>query len=134
MVKLFPDPGVRMDLQALGMAGDAIDSIFCLHVLEHVADARKSIRELFRVLKPGGVAYVMVPLMMGWPETVEFGAPDPNIFDHVRGYSINDFKERLAPFEYEEIMPKSFLAPEELRRYRIPWNSQVIYRCNKRGQ
>ena len=69
--------------------------------------------------------------MMGWPRTVEFGKPDPAIFDHVRGYSPNDFKERLASFEYQEILPATFLSEDEVRRHRIP-DSQAIYRCTKK--
>ncbi len=132
MVKKFPDPGMQTDMQCIGLADNSLDALFCLHVLEHVPDDRKGIHEMHRVLKPGGVAYIMVPLMMEWSETVEFGAPDPLIYGHVRGYSANDFQDRLAPFEYEEIMPASFLSQEELRRHRIPWNSQIIYRCTKK--
>lgn len=133
MVQRFPEPGMQTDMQCLGLADNTLDAIFCLHVLEHVPDDRKGIHEMYRVLKPGGVAYVMVPLMMEWSETIEFGAPDPLMYDHVRGYSANDFRDRLAPFDYEEIMPASFLSEEELRRHRIPWNSQIIYRCTKKA-
>ena len=117
-------------MQCLGVANDAFDLLFCLHVLEHVPDDRKGLAELYRILKPGGTAYVMVPFMMGWEKTREFGAPDPDVFEHVRGYATNDFKARLSPFQFEEIKADSFLTPDEIRRYRIP-DSQVIYRCTK---
>jgi SAM-dependent methyltransferase len=107
--------------------------LFCLHVLEHVPNDRMGISEMYRILKPGAVAYIMVPFMMGWKKTKEFGAPDPAIFDHVRGYAPNDFSDRLAPFDYEAIAAPAFLSPEEILRFRIPPDSQVIYRCLKRN-
>jgi len=131
-IGFVPGPKVQTDMQRMALADDAVDVLFCLHVLEHVPDDRKGLAELHRILKPSGTAYIMVPFMMGWDETVEFGAPDPAIFDHVRGYSPKDFRERLAPLEYEEITPESFLTTDEIRRYRIP-DSQTIYRCFKRS-
>jgi SAM-dependent methyltransferase len=121
----------QSDMQRLPVRDDAFGVIFCLHVLEHVPDDRKGILELYRVLKKGGVAYIMVPFMMGWEKTEEFGAPDPAIFDHVRGYAPGDFSDRLIPFEFEEVAAPGFLSREEVRRYRIPGDSQVIYRCTK---
>ena len=130
VIRGVPGPKIQTDMQRIALRDDAVDVLFCLHVLEHVPDDRKGVAELRRVIKPDGVAYVMVPFMMGWKATVEFGRPDPAIFDHVRGYSPNDLDERLAPFSYEKIAPASFLTDEEIRRYRIP-DSQVIYRCAK---
>ena len=99
-------------------------------MLEHVADDREAIRNLYRITAPGGEAVIMVPFMMDQTETEEYDAPDPELFDHVRGYSPVDFKERLAPFDYDEVMPSTFLSDEEVTRFRLP-PSQVIYLCRK---
>ena len=122
--------GATMDLHAIPLADNFAAGIFCFHVLEHVRDDRACIRELYRVLQPGGEAIIMVPFMMDQTETEEYGAPDPDMFDHVRGYSPLDFKHRLAPFEYEEITPAALLTGEEAVRHGIP-DSQVIYLCRK---
>jgi len=124
-------PVLLNDLQQTAFADNSLDLVFCLHVLEHIPDDRRAISEIYRVLKPGGVAYVMVPFMIGWKRTIDFDKPDPLMFDHLRGYSVNDFKERLSPFHYDEIFPGSFLSREELDRYGIPGDSQVLYRCTK---
>ena len=126
----FPPPKFQTDMMHLGLASGSMDLIVCLHVLEHVPDDRAGIAEMHRVLKPGGYAYLMVPFMWDWKESIEFGAPDPTIYDHVRGYSINDFKQRLEPFVYEEIHPRDYLAAPEAKKYGIP-PSQIIYRCLK---
>lgn len=123
-------PGVEADLHHLPLHDSVAAGLFCIHVLEHVRDDRACIHELHRVLQPGGEAVIMVPFMMGQAETEEYAAPDPEMWDHVRGYSPLDFKHRLAPFEYEEILPHTFLSEEEVKRFAIP-DSQVIYLCKK---
>jgi len=130
MIRHHRGTAFQSDMQHLALADDSVSVIFCLHVLEHVPDDRRGLAELRRVLRPGGAAYIMVPFMMGWEKSVEFGAPDPEIYDHYRGYSPLDFEERLEVFSYERIDPKDFLSPEEIDRYRIP-RSQVIFRCTK---
>lgn len=98
-------PGVdaREDITALSFADESFDTAICIHVLEHVADDRAAMRELARVLRPGGVAVVMVPLIAGWETTYEapeIVAPEERTVhfgqhDHVRFYG-QDFAARLA--------------------------------------
>lgn len=129
-VDRFARPAFQADLQYLPLRTDSVDFLFCLHVLEHISNDRAGIAEIHRVLKPGGTAYIMVPFMMGWERTREFGAPDPTIFDHVRGYSPCDFRERLCAFQFEEVFPESFLTAAETARFGTP-RSQILYRCVK---
>ena len=131
MIERVPRPGVQADMQHLPLANESVEGIYCMHVLEHVPDDRAGIRELHRVLKAGGEAIIMAPFMMHQTETEEYGRPVSDFFDHVRGYSPLDFKYRLEPFAYEEIMPADLLSPEEIARYQIP-DSQAIYVCRKR--
>ena len=46
---------------AADLAGDAIDTVVCLNVLEHIEDDRRVLKELFRAIEPGGVVVVLVP-------------------------------------------------------------------------
>jgi SAM-dependent methyltransferase len=52
---------VQGDVTALPFDDESFDLILCLHVLEHVLDDRAAMRELFRVLEPGGKAVIQVP-------------------------------------------------------------------------
>lgn len=52
---------VIADAAALPLAADSADAVLCTEVLEHVADPDRCMREIARVLKPGGVAICTVP-------------------------------------------------------------------------
>jgi len=72
VVCVEPDPELRSRLAAAGfevhpdIAGvpaESVDCAFTLNVLEHIEDDREAVRELYRVLKPGGSLFVYVPAM-----------------------------------------------------------------------
>jgi SAM-dependent methyltransferase len=54
-------PLVQFDLTAAPFRDGQFDGIVALNVLEHIADHRKALAEMARMLKPGGVAVVEVP-------------------------------------------------------------------------
>jgi len=95
-------PGtIPMDLTALTLADQSCSLVWCSHVLEHIAEDRRAIAEIARVLAIGGVAVIQVPI--GGPVTHEDRAVvDPKARarlygqeDHVRLYGL-DLIERLA--------------------------------------
>ncbi len=51
----------RMDAGNLAVASQSIDIVVVLDVIEHLEDDRALVRELMRVLKPGGVLMATVP-------------------------------------------------------------------------
>jgi SAM-dependent methyltransferase len=94
---------LQLDLRALDLPDACFGAVLCSHVLEHIDDDAAAMRELRRVLTPGGWAVVMVPVDHTRPETYE----DPAItapqdrerhfgqHDHVRLYA-PDIAGRLA--------------------------------------
>lgn len=51
-----------MDINQLRCADSEFSLIWCSHVLEHIETDERAMAELFRVLKPGGLAVILVPI------------------------------------------------------------------------
>jgi len=57
-----PDGRVLRGLaEALPFPAERFDLVFCYSTLEHVADARRAVGEMVRVLRPGGLLYLHTP-------------------------------------------------------------------------
>jgi ubiquinone/menaquinone biosynthesis C-methylase UbiE len=54
-------PDVIGSAESIPIPDGGVDSILCTQVLEHVAHPEAAIREMFRVLRPGGVCLLTVP-------------------------------------------------------------------------
>jgi SAM-dependent methyltransferase len=90
----------KMDVTDIKYGDNYFDVIFCSHVLEHVPDDVRAMRELFRVLKPGGWAILQVPIL-GDQTQEDLNIIDPKertrLYgqeDHVRQYG-KDYAEKL---------------------------------------
>jgi predicted SAM-dependent methyltransferase len=107
-----PLADMHFDVQSIPLADNSIDVIICNHLLEHVEDDRQAMRELHRVLRPGGWAVVLVPEDRARATTFEDDTiTDPKLrtelfgqYDHRRVYG-RDYDERLrdAGFRVERI-------------------------------
>lgn len=120
------------------------DYLICFHVLEHVKDDRKAIREMYRVLKPGGTAFIQVPI---WPSelhptyenSVITDPRDRQITfgqdDHLRIYGM-DFIERLKKvgFDVDEVRYLNFFNKPEILRFALTNTSGIseVFFCCKR--
>lgn len=51
-------------IEATGCAPSTFDAVICLDVLEHIPDDTKGITEIYRILKPDGIAIIFVPTFM----------------------------------------------------------------------
>jgi SAM-dependent methyltransferase len=52
---------IKGSCTALPLADESADIVTALDVIEHIADDQGAVREMFRILKPGGVAVITVP-------------------------------------------------------------------------
>ncbi len=123
-----PLADVKADITSLPFEDNTFDVVFCNHVLEHIPDDRKAMKELFRVMKPGGYGVFQVPLDRNRDKTFE----DPSVtdpqkraklfgqYDHVRVYGM-DFFKRLeeAGFEVNAVEVKSFCSEDEIKKYAL---------------
>ncbi|MBN1326332.1 MAG: class I SAM-dependent methyltransferase, partial [Candidatus Cloacimonetes bacterium] len=97
-----PLADVKMDIRNMPFADNSFDFIICNHVLEHIDDDKKAIKEIYRILKKGGYALLQVPIDRNRKETLEDDSiTDPlereKLFwdkEHVRLYGL-DYPKRL---------------------------------------
>jgi ubiquinone/menaquinone biosynthesis C-methylase UbiE len=87
-------PFLQFDLRNCPLSDDCLDGVTALNVLEHVDDDFTALKEIRRILRPGGLAHLEVPA-------------DPSSFDlydevlmHFRRYRLREFaaKARDAGF------------------------------------
>jgi SAM-dependent methyltransferase len=52
------------DIHALSFADGSVGTVVCVETLEHVADPLRGVREIHRILKPGGVAILTSVMFM----------------------------------------------------------------------
>ncbi|MSU55781.1 MAG: class I SAM-dependent methyltransferase [Candidatus Taylorbacteria bacterium] len=67
-VDIDPYPGVRItaDIHTLPFKDSSVDAVISESVLEHVKDPIRAVAEMRRILKPGGLLYIVVPFIIGY--------------------------------------------------------------------
>ena len=131
----------RIDITDMNCyAEGAFDVFICSHVLEHVPDDSKAMRELFRILKRGGWGILMVPIILTLDQIDE----DPLLKDigerwrrfgqndHLRMYSKNALVERAegAGFVIRQFGSEYFGA-DVFKMYGIS-NKSILYVVEKK--
>jgi SAM-dependent methyltransferase len=115
----------RIDLMDIDASDESFDLVIANHVLEHVIDDARSLREIFRVLRPDGKAILQTPYASLLPSKFE----DASIIsedarleaygqeDHCRLYGA-DFSDFVASFGFspETATHTSLLPTVDARR------------------
>ncbi len=123
------------NITKLSLPDNSFDVVMCHHVLEHIDDDTAAMKELFRILKPGGLAVLSVPINTSRYETYEDKTIlDPAIrrkcyggTDHLRFYGM-DFGDKLNTAGFKA---DSFRLPEvDETRYGL-LNNEFIYIAHK---
>jgi SAM-dependent methyltransferase len=90
--------GLQGDATTLPFADASFDRVITSEVLEHIPADTAAIRELVRVLKPGGTFAATVPTWLpekiNWMLSDEYHAPKTE-GGHVRIYTANELKAKL---------------------------------------
>jgi len=119
----------HIDVTALSFPDGSFDAVICNHVLEHVPDDGRAMREIHRVLKPGGWALLLVPDVVEHGEVTD---EDPTVIepadrlarygqeDHVRVYGW-DYVDRLqaAGLHVDVLRLEHELDDATIERYRL---------------
>ena len=134
-----PIADLHFDLHSIPLEDNLYDVIFCNHVMEHVKDDLQCMKELYRVMKPGGWGIFQVPIDYDNPETYEDNTitseKDREIHfwqkDHVRLYGL-DYPKKLekAGFKIDVFDPKKNLGKINYEKLRLN-PKELIFIVNK---
>lgn len=56
-------PDIVGDVHELPLADNSVDAVIAMCILTHVEDPQKAMREMYRVLKPGGQIFMFLPFL-----------------------------------------------------------------------
>lgn len=128
---------IKMNLPSTPLASESFDVVICSHVLEHIPEDRQAIRELYRVLKPGGWAGISAPIRLD-QKTYE----DPSITSpeererafgetvHVRYYGY-DLVDRLEEAGFQvKMYPGKDIDEPTRQKYGLRDDENIFY-CTK---
>lgn len=108
-----------MNGEALEFDDHTFDMVYAHGVLQYTADAQRMIKELRRVLKPGGEAIMMVYNRISWLNAmakvtkVELEHEDAPVLNK---YSPAEFRDMLSPFGSVRLVPERFPVPSKLHK------------------
>lgn len=123
-----PLADMHFDVQHIPLKDGEVDVVICNHIMEHVEDDRRAMRELHRILRHGGWGVVLSPVerereLTFEDDTITDRDERTRIFgqyDHRRIYG-RDYADRLreAGFEVMVLPYKDSLTPAEQERYAL---------------
>jgi SAM-dependent methyltransferase len=86
----------HLDLQNIDRETSSYDVVVCNHVLEHVPDDSRAIRELWRICRPDGFVQIAVPDPPRRAVTDDWGYPRAHDHEHYRLYGRDVFDKILS--------------------------------------
>ena len=134
-----PIVDIKADICNLPFNDNSFDYILCNHVLEHIYDDEKAMKEIYRVLNKNGIAILQVPIDINSNLTREGrdidNKQDRNKlfgqYDHLRMYGLDYFKKlKKVGFKVKNIDYLSKLKKEEVEKFSLI-NSGTIPVCIK---
>lgn len=90
--RIFRHTDVVGDAHQLPFREEVFDRVFALNVFEHLRDPRLAAREIFRVLKPGGIVMVHTAFLQSLHEEPNhfYNATEFGVREWFRDFEVND--------------------------------------------
>jgi ubiquinone/menaquinone biosynthesis C-methylase UbiE len=110
---------LRMNGEDMEFDDNSFDVVYAHGVIQYTANAGKMMKEIHRVLKPGGEAIMMVYNRISWLNflskimKVELEHEDAPVLNK---YSIGEFRELLSDFSHVKIIPERFPVKSKLHK------------------
>jgi SAM-dependent methyltransferase len=140
------DADIKVDIQNTRFADNSWSLVICNHILEHVPDYRKALKELYRILMPsgnggGGILEITVPTDRTLQTTYEDAAVVTERerrekfgqVDHLRIFG-NDFEQTLVEtgFSVEVVDGNRLPANIGAETGPMKYDDNRVYICRKR--
>jgi SAM-dependent methyltransferase len=133
---------VKMDIMDMGLRDNQFDSIICYRVLEYVYDDEKALKELFRILKPGG--WAILQSLVDRNRDTTFKVEIGSLFSSQQlernfepGYNMKriygcDYKDRIEKAGFKVKLDNYVvdLDTKTIKRYGLADN-EIVYFCTK---
>lgn len=88
---------IVLDIKSLGIQSNRVAAVICSEVLEHIDDDRQALKEIHRVLKPGGRLILTVPLHQ------HYWRRDDEIVGHHRRYELGPLTDMLRAAGFDVV-------------------------------
>ena len=125
---LGTDVDIQGDLLCLPIKNKSIDTIVCTGVIEHVCDPDSAVKEIYRVLKSGGCAFMETPFMQTHHASPkDFYRWTPDGLHHLfYNFKLDEFYVTAGPgsafaWQFQETMAMLF-----------SFDSEVVYKIGLR--
>ncbi len=125
---------LHFDVQDIPLTDESAEVVICNHIMEHIPDDRRAMREIHRIMKRGGWGVILSPIDYQRERTFEDDTiTDPKLrtdifgqYDHRRIYG-RDYAHRLREcgFEVDEVDYFGSLDTETRELYAL--RDEVIY-------
>jgi SAM-dependent methyltransferase len=136
---LYPKGTTYLDILDHEIPDNSFDVIICNHVFQYIEDDKKAIKNIYKLMKPGGWGIMQVPINTSRKTTYEDSSiTDPlerekafGLKEHVRYYSY-DYADKLrnAGFNVNVDDYSADFSNEEIHKYGF-WKGDSIYYCTK---
>lgn len=89
-------PDIVGDVQSLPLSDESVDAVICIAVLEHVEEPQRAMKEIYRILKPGGFCFIYAPFLF-------YYHPMKNYYDDFYRFTYDGIKYLTEDFKQVEI-------------------------------
>jgi len=89
-------PDIVGDVHDLPLKSNSVDALICIALLEHVEEPQQAVKEMFRVLKPGGYLYIYVPFLY-------YYHPMPGYYGDFYRFTLDGLKYMTRDFSHVEL-------------------------------
>lgn len=107
--------GLDFEIHALPIESSSVDVVTAVSLIEHLSTSANMLREIHRVLKPGGSFICVTP---NWKYSASSFYDDPT---HVRPFTPTSLAKLLKSYAYQDVYVVPWLVKKPTRMWDLPY-------------